>query len=145
MLANPVVVPIYADPITWGIAICALCVEVWVVLQLLRRMHQNVKGLDGWLGVLNLVTWIPFLIAVDRLVPSSTAGAIAVIAGLEVAVIAVEAVLLHGLLRGKLFAHGLPCRPIGWRDALRISFLGNLASIAVSIGVPMLLVAILKR
>lgn len=143
MLANPVVIPSYADPIIWAFALLAMCFEVWVVLQLLRRMHQNVKGLSGPLGVINLTTWFPFLVAMDHIVPAHGPAMTATIVALELAIVGIEAILIHALMRGRFFARGLSCRPISWRDALRVSFLGNLASVAMSIAVPLLVVTIL--
>ena len=143
MLANPLALPFYTHPAIWLLVVVAMWFEVWVVLALLRRMQQDVTGLDGPLGLINLATWIPFCIALDRFAPTDLTPAVVTTVAFEWVVVLVEAALIHALLRRKLGAPNLACQPISWRDALRLSFLGNLASVALSIVVPLLVVLIL--
>lgn len=136
MLANPVTIPAHTDPWLWGVALVAMWAEVGTVLLLLRRvLRTDVRGfLAPWFGV-NFTTWFAFLLAVDRADRWRLDLGLA-IPVLEVAVVLVEMVLLHSATRGRLFTSHVRCPPITWRQALLVVLLGNLVSIAVSLGVP---------
>jgi len=143
MLANPVVVPMYAEPVVWGFAIVAMAAEVRTVLWLLRRMRRDVAGLAAPLFLTNLTTWLPFLVAVDSLPARSGLGLTLSIGGLELAVIVVETFLLRALCAGRLFARNPRCGTVTLRQALGLSFAGNLASIVTSMLLPWLFVGAL--
>jgi hypothetical protein len=127
MLASPVIAPAYAEPFVWVLALVAIWAEVRAVMWLLRRAGNDVPGLLAPLFGANLTTWFVFLIAVDRAdrwrLPMGWS-----IGVLGAFVVLVEAVLLHGAMRGRLFTCHLPVQPIGWRRALFVAAVGNLVS-----------------
>jgi hypothetical protein len=136
VLANPVVILASADPTDWAIALLALVAEVRADLWMLRRLGRGSRGLWGPLCAINLTTWFAFLIAVDiadraRWPMGFTIGA------LEAAVVLVEMVLIHSAMRGRLFTRGLGLVPLTWSQALLVSFVGNLVSVAISLAVPL--------
>ncbi|HEX6810099.1 MAG TPA: hypothetical protein VF384_00625 [Planctomycetota bacterium] len=139
MLANPVVVPLYADPMAWTLAFFAMGVEVAIVQRLLARTVNEASGLLGVLFAINLTTWFVFLIAV-HLADGLGLNLPASITVLELLVVAAEMALLHSAMCGRLFSRNLGLRAITWRRALGVSIAGNLASIAASILVPLAVV-----
>src|SRR5262245_57284347 len=143
MLANPVVVPPYADPRVWGFALLAMWAEVYTVMGLLRRFGSGSQRLLAPLVGINLATWMLFLVGVDCAdrcqLPMVTA--ITVLEGL---VVLVEAVLLHAMTRVRLFSRGVRCEPLTWSRAFFVSLVGNLVSIAVSIALPCAFAMVLR-
>ena len=142
MIANPVVNPAYADPIIWGVALIAMWAEVRTVLWVMRGFGSDVRGLLAPLFAMNITTWFAFLIAVDHVLawPLPRAPSITL---LEVAVVLVEAALLHSATRGRLFTRGLPCTPLTWPRALLVSLAGNVVSVSVSIVAPLVILLLL--
>lgn len=136
MLANPVVIPIYANPLTWVVAAIAILIEVRVWLIVLRRLGSNVSGLETPLAVVQLVTWVPFLFAVDA-IPPTTEHVGWQIAALEVSVVLVEVPLVLAAARGWFVRPRLPSADMTWIQALVASFAGNLASVTFSLGIPL--------
>lgn len=65
MLANAIVVPAYADPITWAIALVGALCEVSTVCRLLVRWGKHVDRVAQPLWAIQVSTWLPFLVAVD--------------------------------------------------------------------------------
>jgi len=145
MLANPIVVPIYAEPLVWCFAIVAMLIEVNTVAWLLRRTGRTVDRVKGPLGLLNLATWFPFLVAMDRVPDDSPLQFCSWVAGLEVAVIAVETVLIRELCAGRLFLRDPGCGTVTFREAFGLSVAGNLASIAFSVAFTVALTLMLRR
>ena len=135
MLANGVVLPVYASPITWWIAAIAMLLEIGVVEKLLRRAGQDRKGLTGALVLIQLLTWIPFLRAADEVLRRFENPWLWVV-GLEVVVVLIEAPMLAVAVRGWLFRRHPTSGTISWKQAFVASFLGNLTSVAVSVGAP---------
>lgn len=122
---NPVVVPAYADPSAWLLALVCLGVEVLVVCRLLARV--GVRG--GWvrdrLVLLQLLSWAAFLVAIDRL--GVAPGDWLTLLGLETIVVVVEAVAMRcAFARSPVRAAFAP-----WPRLLAWSLAGNLASAAL--------------
>lgn len=135
MLANPVVVPAYASPVIWGFALLAMWVEIGTEVPLLRRMGMA-SGAIRPLVLINLMTWLAFLLAVDwfsgRGVQGS--GMVVVIAALESLVVIVETILFRQTIgRG---VGGVSRQPLMFGQALKVSLVGNLVSITVSLVMP---------
>ncbi|MCU0863479.1 MAG: hypothetical protein MUC36_06800 [Planctomycetes bacterium] len=140
-LPNPVVVGDIDDPIIWTIAAFAMWAEIKVVRSQLRRIRGIDSDLDNVLLLMNLWTWIAFLLAVEAWAGPGPDGVLR-IAALELAVVAVEAVLLHALMRDRFLMKGLAVRRIRWAQAFRVSLVGNLVSIAVSLALPLAVVTV---
>ena len=139
MLANPILVPAYAEPIVWVFALAAMCAEVHTAQWVMQRLGSDVRGLFAPLLGMNLVTWFVFLVAVDRATRWPLPEWLSITL-LEVAVVLVETALLHSATRGRLFTRGLPCTELSWPRALLVSFAGNLMSVLVSVAVVMVFV-----
>jgi hypothetical protein len=139
MLANPVVVPAYATPEVWGLALLAMWAEIGTELALLRRMRMSFGALRPLL-LINVATWLSFLLAIDMCDKRGVRGAqmVGVVAALEAGVVIVEALLMRAMI-GRAMGSS-PRQVLGLGQALRVSFLGNLVSIAVSIVAPIVLV-----
>lgn len=135
MLANPVIQPAYAEPLIWVLALVAMACEVQVVTWLLRRIGRASPQLQAPLFAINFTTWFVFLVAIDAADRARWPMGPA-IAALELAVVLVEAVLLHSAMRGRLFTGKLGLQPVTSAQALWLSFAGNLTSVAVSLAVP---------
>jgi hypothetical protein len=144
MLANPVVIPAYADPVIWVLAFVAMWAEVRSVLWVMRRLGSDVRGLLAPIFAINIATWFSFLIAVHWVDRAGLPIAFA-LTSLEVVVVVIEAALLHSATRGRVFTRGLPCTPLTWPRAVLVSFAGNVVSVAVSIVLPIGLVWLLER
>lgn len=131
---NPVVVPAYADPACWCVALVCLYAEVEVVRRLLARV--GVRG--GWvrdrLVVMQLVSWVVFLIAIDRLVIAPEDWS--VLLGLEGAVVVVEA----AAMRCAFVRSPVRTTFCSWPRLLLWSAVGNL----VSAGLCMLVAAVVR-
>lgn len=150
MLANPVVVPAYASPLVWGFALLATWAEVGTALSMLRRMGKAAAALRPLL-LINCMTWLAFLLAMDwcdrhglwdgRQGVQVVRFAI-VVATLELLVVIVEALLLRAMLR--VVIGGGSRRALGLAQALQVSVVGNLVSIAVSLLVPMATFVLLR-
>lgn len=140
MLANPIVFPAYADPIIWFIAMFAMACEVKTAQTLLRKMGSDSTQFGTHLAAIQLLTWIPFLFGVDW-VGRNERYAGWCIAGMEVAVILVEAPLIMIASRGWFVMQPPITRGVPWRHAMLASLVGNLVSIAVSLAVPLLIYA----
>ena len=133
---NPVAVPAYADPLLWTIAIVALFFEVWVPLRALRRFGLVDPHFAGPLSVINLCTWIPLLVALDAIDTWPDDRLLLGVAVLELAVFAVETVLLYHAVRGRFFSKGTRFVPLGVRPCAVASAVGNVVSLAISAALP---------
>lgn len=143
MLANPILLPAYADPINWGMALVAMLAEISAARAMMRRFGFVDPRLATWLFAVNLATWVPFLVAVERLRLSYSAESIPAFALLEIAVMMVETVLI------RLLASGLSARvgsgALSLRRSLAVSVVGNSVSIAVSLTLPAVFIALLSQ
>lgn len=129
MLANPVVIPAYAAPEVWAVALLAMWAEIKTEIALLRR-HVPTAGIASHLLLLNIVTWLAFLIAVDRLDRHGISLGWSV-TGLEACVVIAESLLMWIGLRAWARAQqssALPMMRVAW-----VALVGNLVSIAVSL------------
>ncbi len=144
MLANPVVIPAYADPITWGIAVLAICVEIAVAQFTLRRFGLSDPHFAGPLFVINICTWFPFLVAVDAFHIRADARGAPWLLGLEAMVVVVETALLYQACRGRFFSARTKWSPLSVRQAAWVSLVGNAVSAGVSVLVPVALVSIMR-
>lgn len=129
MLANPVVIPAYATPEIWAVALLAMWAEIKTEIALLRR-HIPAAGLSGSLLLLNIVTWLAFLIAVHGLDSDGVSPGWS-LAGLELCVVVVETLLIWAGLRvwARTRQHpSLRMMHIAW-----VALAGNLVSIGVSL------------
>lgn len=136
VLANPVALPAYADPLLWGIAIVALFFEVWATLRVLRRFGLVDPDFAGPLAMINLCTWIPFLIALDAIDAWPDDRLLLGVVVLELAVFAVETVLLYHAVRGRFFSSRTQFVPLGVRPCALAAAVGNAVSLAVSAALP---------
>jgi hypothetical protein len=136
VIANPIVVPAHAHPIVWVVALVAIWAEVRVEMAVLRRFGRTAPQLFAPLFALNLTTWFVFLIAVDAVDRAKWPMPGSIIA-LELAVVLIDAVLIHSAMHGRLFTRGLRLTPISGENALGVSFVGNLVSVAISLLVPL--------
>lgn len=140
MLANPIVIPIYAVPLTWAVAAVAMWAEIAAIQALLRRMGLDVAGLEGRLLVIQICTWVPFLIGVDWASSVAPGREGWPILALELAVVVVETPLLVLAVRGWSAATRRPAASMTWTRALLASVVGNFVSAAVSLGGPLVLI-----
>jgi hypothetical protein len=124
MLANPVIIPAYANPLMWAVALLAIWGEIATTTALLRR--HAAQGLARALFVFNAATWFAFLVAVDRL-DAAGVKSFWSIAELEGAVVVVETGLLWIALRSRALAP----RPVGLLTVLRAVFVGNVVSVVI--------------
>ena len=143
MLANPVVVPAYASPEIWGFALLAMWAEIGTELSMLRRMGIT-SGAIRPLMLINLMTWLAFLLAVDwfdgRGVHGS--GLVVVFAVLESLVVIVETILIRAMIgRG---VGGALRQPLMFVQALKVSLVGNSVSITVSLVMPVAIFWLLR-
>lgn len=145
MFANPILVPSYANPFLWGLAILAMMIEVRTVAWLLRRMGRNVDRVKGPLGLLNLATWFPFLVAMDRAPADTALQFTASVTVLEIVVMVVETFLIRELCAGRLFLREPACGTVTLRQAIGLSIAGNLASIAASVAFTVLMAFLLRH
>ena len=129
MLANPIVVPAYANLVVWGMAMISILVEIRTALFLLRRMKRNVIGFGVPLFVINMVTWLPFLVVLDRLPRMSDTMWVVTVAALEALIVVIEGRLILAATRGQFFCRNLPCRAIRPGQAMYVSLTANLVSI----------------
>lgn len=129
MLANPIVVPAYADPIHWGIALLAMGAEIATEVAMLRRAGCAVD-LRRLLVLVNCMTWLAFLIALDAWGPGGI-PLIWAVTLLEVAVVAVEALLLWCALR--VVARCGAGAEVSIARVIAIATTGNLVSVLVSL------------
>lgn len=134
MLANPVVVPLYAPWEVWALAGVAMWAEIGSEVSLLRRMGWA-TGAKRPLVLINLATWLSFLLAVDWFSRQNLRGAhmVAAISGLEAFVVIAEALLMRAMI-GRV--PGAPRHPPGLGQALAVSLVGNLVSIVTGIALP---------
>lgn len=132
MLANPVVLPEYANPLVWSLAAIAMLAEIRTEVGMLRRLGWTA---DVWPSLLlvNGMTWLAFLIGIDRLGDGVLPIAWTV-ALLEAAVVVVEALSIWWSLRLRASAGAGPALSLA--AAFAVSALGNLVSIAASIALP---------
>ena len=137
MLANPVVIPVYADPIVWSIGALGLVVEISLVARLIVAGRLQGSRVTDIVVLLNLLTWIAFLIAVDQLVAPATDGVVLTLTALELAVVVVEAIALRILTHRRWPETVGPFRRLGFVAAFGVSLLGNVVSIAVSAAFPL--------
>lgn len=133
MLANPILIPMYADPISWGIALLAVWAEVTVARAMLRRFGLTDVRFARPLYVINLSTWFAFLVAVDHWLVWPDADGIPALAALEAAVVVVETILIFQACRGRCFSSRTDWRPLGVRQVAMVSLLANATSIAASL------------
>lgn len=140
LLANPIVLPMYANPGVWLFAVFAICVEILVVMEVLQLAGLRPKGLELPLLIVQMTTWLPFLIAMEWSERLAIHPAVATTV-LECAVIAAEVPLIRAASRGWFRLPGLPKGEVSRSMAFRASLLGNLVSIAVSFG-PLILAAL---
>jgi hypothetical protein len=140
MLANPVVLPAYANPLVWTIALLALLAEVAVARALLARRGCRHASITHVLVFLNLGTWMAFLVAMELADRwrwlEGTARAVTTIGLLELGVVLVEGHLLREMARGRLFSRDFGGAALGLGQALWVSLCANLVSIAISVAVP---------
>ncbi|MBM4060228.1 MAG: hypothetical protein FJ265_03890 [Planctomycetes bacterium] len=135
MRPNPVILPAYAAPENWALALIAMWAEIRTTLALLRSMDRA-TGTVRPLFLLNLMTWLAFLLAMDW---CDSLGLLHrwfvwVVAALEAIVVTIEANLIWAMLARPT---GSPsARPLPFVQALRLSLLGNLVSITVGIALP---------
>jgi hypothetical protein len=134
VLPNPIIMPVYADPAVWLVAVVAMLAEIATVRALLRRAGLAVDPANA-LWLFNCASWLGFLIALEALARSS--NSVWLVVGLEVAVVVVETVLVTVWLRTPRTP---PNAPIGTTCVFRIVLVGNLVSIAISLVPPVLLV-----
>lgn len=144
MLANPVVIPAYADPLIWGIALLAIFAEIAVAQFTLRRFGLSDPHFAGPLFVINICTWFPFLVAVDAFYLRADAHGAPWLLGLEAMVVVVETALLYQACRGRFFSARTKWSPVSMRQAAWVSLLANAVSAGVSVLVPVALFLILK-
>lgn len=131
MLANPILVPAYADPIHWAIALFAMGAEIATELAMLRRIGLA-ADLRRLLVLFNCMTWLAFLIALD----AWGGGGIPLIwtvTLLEVAVVVVEALLLWCALR--MVARCGSGAEVAITRLIAIATTGNLVSILASLAI----------
>lgn len=133
MLANPVLIPMYADPISWGIALLAVWAEVTVAQAMLRRFGLTDVRFARPLYVINLSTWFAFLVAVDHWLVYPKAGGIPVLVALEALVVVVETILIFQACQGRCFSSHTEWRPLGVRQVATVSLVANATSIAASL------------
>lgn len=136
-MPNPVVIGSF-HPAVLALAGIAMWAEIAVELTMLRRLRGSERNLTAPLLLLNLTTWSAFLLALDACgkVVRDGASFVGAIAALEGAVVLVEAALLHALMHDRLLVRGLALRTITLPQALRVSCVGNLVSIVVSLLLP---------
>jgi len=144
MLANPVVIPAYADPISWGIALLATFMEIAVAQFMLRRFGLSDPHFAGPLFVINICTWFPFLVAVDQFHVRADAGGAPWLLGFEALVVVAETAFLYLACRGRFFSARTKWSPLSVRQAAWVSLLANAVSAGVSLLVPVALVSILR-
>ena len=133
MLANPILLPAYADPFHWGWAIVAIIIEVALARALLRRLGFADPRVVGRLVVINLVSWGLFLAALARLDVRAESGNAAWFAVLELLVVIVEAgLILVAISRAFSSASGQPSPLRLWQVAC-VSLCANLVSAAMSL------------
>lgn len=131
---NPVLVPAFADPTCWGVALVCLYVEVEVLRRLLARAGVGGGWVRDRLVLLQLVSWAGFLVALDQLAVTSADWAM--LAGMEGAVVLVEAAAMRCV-----FARSPVRATFGsWPRLLWWSAAGNLASA----GLCLLVVALVR-
>ncbi|MBK8100978.1 MAG: hypothetical protein IPK26_28175 [Planctomycetes bacterium] len=133
MLANPIIIPAYADPFLWTVALLAMWAEVETEARLLRRFGW-IAGVVPRLLLINVATWLVFLCVLAwlsgrGLLYRPWPAVAGVIAGLEGCIVLVEAVLLRLMIR-RADVQGTR---IPLRQAATASLLGNLVSIAASL------------
>lgn len=140
MLANPVVIPAVANPFVWCFAFIAMWAEIRTEIALLKRLGW---GADVWGSLLltNIMTWIAFLLAMDRLADRVLPLAWA-ISLLESGVVVVECALVYSSLTLRARAGAGPSVSIV--RVFAISVVGNLVSILVSIALPMAFIWVIR-
>ncbi len=133
MLANPVLIPAYADPFHWFVALIAMGCELGLVYFLLRRRGIETNALGISLFVMNIVTWFCFLFAVDTWHGYSGMIDMNKIALLELVVVVTEAYLINQATSGRFFSRNQSSGAVGFGRALFVSMLGNSLSVVVSV------------
>ncbi|MCR9247754.1 MAG: hypothetical protein NXI31_22225 [bacterium] len=117
----------------------SLCAEIFVVQLVLRGGGLRDPNFAGPLVAINLCTWVPFLIAVDRFGMLVDGPSVPVLVALEIGVVLVEIPLLWLSTRGRFCSRRTKWQPIGLGRAVCASAIGNVTSIGVSLLVPILL------
>ncbi len=129
MLANPVVIPAYATPEIWAVALLAMWAEIKTETVLLRQ-HVPAADLSGALLLLNIVTWLAFLIGVEWIdsqkMPLGWGVAI-----LEVCVVVAESLLIW--IGIKVWSRAQRRSPLRILHVVWVALAGNIVSICVSL------------
>ncbi|MFO1076396.1 MAG: hypothetical protein U1E73_01570 [Planctomycetota bacterium] len=144
MLANPIIVPVYADPITWGMALIAVLAEIVAAQVVLRRFGLTDPRFATPLFVVNVATWFPFLVAVDLLQLRYDAHAIPAYTVLELMVVVIEAFLIRSATRGQFFSSRFRCVPMDLKRSMMVSVVGNSVSVGVSLLLPLVLACLMR-
>ena len=126
---NPVVFRAYADPVVWSLAMLAMWGEIKTATWLLRARAPAAE-LQNALLLLNIWTWIVFLVGVDRIHPKDADAAVWV-AVLEVAVVVVETICIWAGVRIWARRHQRPA--IGVLQAAWVALVANLVSVVISL------------
>lgn len=125
---NPVVVPIWADPMVWGTAALGMAAEIAVVQQLLRRHGDVTPHAAGPLFVANTCTFTLFVLWVHLFSQEEGPAIWLHVVWLEIAVILVEAQILGWLVQtGRVFRDRASVT-LTVRQALGLSLCGNATS-----------------
>lgn len=120
----------------------AILAEVFTVRSMLSRFGLAEPGLTMSLFVVNLATWLPFLIAVDWLQLRFDAKAVPAFVLLELGVIAAEVFLIRMTTRGA--CKRLEIGALTFKRSLGVSLLGNTVSIAVSLTIPLGIIVLVR-
>jgi hypothetical protein len=131
MLANPIILPPYADPISWLIAGVAMWAEIDTEQRALWRLAKVPRLLGGVLVLVNCTTWLLFFLSIHLLGQAERLTVTSLIA-LELLVVVAETLLIRAATRGQLFVRHHQLRPIGVRQACHVALIGNLVSLTVS-------------
>lgn len=131
MLANPIVLPPYADPLAWLIAGLAMWAEIDTEQRALWRIARTPRLLGEVLVLVNGTTWLAFFLCV-HLLGETGRLTVASLVVLELAVVVAETFLIRAATRGQLFVRHHELRPIALRQACRIALVGNVVSLVVS-------------
>lgn len=102
--------------------------EIGTEVAMLRRQTGTI-GLARTLLLINIMTWLALLMAVDSLARNGSRPGWG-IAGLEVVVVVSETILIWTVLRSGSRARQHP--PLGLLRVMWVALVGNLVSIAIS-------------
>jgi hypothetical protein len=137
MIASSIIIPLWSDPITWGLVALATLAEVVADRAVLRWLGFVTRGLTGRLVAVQLATWCAVITFLDWLTLHSKDLTGQGLLVLQLMVVVAEVALLR--VASRIPVEVSPAVPLRLSTAIALSAIGNSASTGVLIGAVALL------